>query len=187
MDISETLAPKSDQIDYEDLLGGPRTFTIKEVRRGPSAEQPVEVVMHEFPRPWRPAKTVRRILVACWGPDASLYTGRRVTLYADHTVKFGGSAVGGIRLSHASHIDGAVTVTAMITRGKRAPFTVQPLPDTDPHLDTLTNAGTLDALKTAWENLPATVRARPDVVAAKNTRKTELEGGHKPSDPEPRA
>ena len=28
MDITDTLAPNSDQLDAVDLLGGPRTFTI---------------------------------------------------------------------------------------------------------------------------------------------------------------
>jgi hypothetical protein len=127
MDISNTLAPKSDQMDYEDLLGGPKTLTITGVRKGPSAEQPVQIDFEEFERPWRPAKTVRRVLVACWGADASKYVGRRVTLFGDPTVTWAGEAVGGIRLSHASHIQEPVTVSLTIRRGKRAPFVVQPL------------------------------------------------------------
>jgi hypothetical protein len=38
----------------------------------------------EFPgRPFKPSKTVRRIMVAAWGPDASTYAGKRMTLYRD--------------------------------------------------------------------------------------------------------
>ena len=70
MDISDTLAPTSDQLDAVDLLGGPQTFTVSGVSRG-SAEQPVNIDLAEFPRPWRPGKSMRRVLVACWGPDAS--------------------------------------------------------------------------------------------------------------------
>jgi hypothetical protein len=33
-DMTESIAPKSDQLNAEDLLSGPRTFTIKEVRKG---------------------------------------------------------------------------------------------------------------------------------------------------------
>ena len=47
-DISETLAPKSDQMDAVDLLGGPQTFTVTEVTRG-NAEQPVQIALAEFP------------------------------------------------------------------------------------------------------------------------------------------
>ena len=54
-DISDTLAPNSDQLDAIDLLGGPRTFTIADVSRG-SDEQPVQIALAEFPRPWRPGE-----------------------------------------------------------------------------------------------------------------------------------
>lgn len=165
MDISETLSPKSDQIDYEDLISGPKTLTITEVRRGPSAEQPVEIAFEDFDRPWRPAKTVRRILVACWGADASVYTGRRVTIFGDPTVKWAGAEVGGIRLSHVSDIDKPVTVSLTVTRGRRSPFTVQPLASRD-WLKELDTAGkNLDALfKLGTE---ARTAAAPDAVIAK--------------------
>ena len=48
MDITETLAPKSDQLDAVDLLGGPRTFTITGVKAG-NEEQPVQISLAEFP------------------------------------------------------------------------------------------------------------------------------------------
>lgn len=132
MDLTESIAPKSDQLNAEDLLTGPRTFTVEKVTKG-SAEQPVDIHLVEFPgRPFRPSKTVRRILVNAWGPDASAYTGRRMTLYRDPAVKFGGMDVGGIRVSHLSHIDKALTVALAVTRGKRAPYTVKPLADETP-------------------------------------------------------
>ena len=127
MDMTESIAPKSDQMDYEDLLGGERAFTIQEVRRGPSSEQPVEIVLAEFPRPWRPAKSMRRILVHCWGADGSQYVGKRVLLFSDPTVLWAGKPVGGIRIKALSGIDGPQTVALTVTRGKRAPFKVQPL------------------------------------------------------------
>ncbi len=132
MDLTDSIAPKSDQLDYEDLLAGEREFTIKEVRKGPSPEQPIEIVLAEFDRPWRPAKTVRRILVAAWGPDGTQYVGRRVLLYGDPTVRFAGQEVGGIRVKALSGITKPFTVALTVTRGKRAPVTVQPLPDA-PH------------------------------------------------------
>lgn len=128
MDITETLAPKSDQMDAEDLIGGERTFTVESVNRG-SVEQPVEIRLAEFPRCFRPSKTVRRILAAAWGTDATAWTGRRMTLFRDATVMFGNDAVGGIRVSHLSHIDNPITLALMAKRGKRSTFTVQPLND----------------------------------------------------------
>ena len=149
MDITETLAPKSDQMDAEDLIGGERTFTVESVNRG-SVEQPVEIRLAEFPRCFRPSKTVRRILAAVWGTDATAWTGRRMTLFRDATVMFGNDAVGGIRVSALSHIDKPITLALMAKRGKRASFTVQPLPDVPPTISGFTtriaDAATVDEL-----------------------------------------
>lgn len=128
MDISDTLAPTSDQLDAVDLLGGPQTFTITKVSKG-NAEQPVNIHLAEFPRVWRPGKSMRRVLAACWGTDASVYVGRRVTLYCDESVRFGNDVVGGTRISHLSHIDKPKSIPLLISRGKSATYKVQPLPD----------------------------------------------------------
>jgi hypothetical protein len=132
MDIANTLAPKSDQMDYDDMLVGPRTLTIVDVKEGPSGEQPVEIKFAEFDRPWRPAKSMRRVLVMAWGSDTKKYIGHRVTLFGDASVKWAGVEVGGIRLSHLSHIDKPLSIALTISRGKRAPFVVNPLVESTP-------------------------------------------------------
>jgi hypothetical protein len=124
--MSQTIIPKSDQLNAEDLLSGPRTVTITDVRRG-SAEQPVDIHLAEFDRPFKPSKTVRRILVMAWGVDAATYVGRSMTIYRDPAVKFGGMDVGGIRISHLSDIDKRFTVALTVTKGRRAPYVVEPL------------------------------------------------------------
>lgn len=127
MDITSTTAPKSDQQNFDDYVSGPKTVTVSDVKAG-SAEQPVEIHLVEFPgRPFKPSKSMRRVLVAAWGAESSTYVGRRMTLYGDPTVKFGGIAVGGIRISHLSHIDKTLTLALTVKRGARAPFVVQPL------------------------------------------------------------
>jgi hypothetical protein len=129
MDLTDTIIPKSDQLNAEDLLTGPRTFTVAEVKKG-TAEQPVDIHLVEFPgRPFKPSKTVRRILVSAWGAEANTYAGRRMTLYRDPAVKFGGMDVGGIRVSHLSHIDKPLTVVLAVSKGKRAPYVIKPLAD----------------------------------------------------------
>ncbi len=130
MDISATIAPKSDQLNAEDLLSGPRTVTIAEVSAGSSPEQPVDIATAEFPgRPYKPCKSMRRILVAAWGPDASAYVGRRITLFCDPNITFGREKVGGIRIKALSDIPKRLEVALTVTRGKRAPFVVEPLKD----------------------------------------------------------
>ncbi|MCF6376925.1 hypothetical protein L2K70_04855 [Nocardioides KLBMP 9356] len=128
MDITDTLAPKSDQLDAVDLLGGPRVFTIERVTKN-NGEQPINVHLAEFPRPWRPGKSMRRVLAGAWSADASTWPGRRVELFCDTEVVFGGKAVGGTRISRMSHIDGQKKIPLILTKGKSGVYTVDPLPD----------------------------------------------------------
>jgi hypothetical protein len=129
VDMSDFIAARSDQLNADDLMDNPRTITITKVTASPdSAEQPVSIHYDGGEgRPFKPCKTVRRIMVSVWGKDASKYVGRSMTLYRDPAVSFGGMQVGGIRVSHMSHIDGDKTVALMVTRGRKAPFKVQPL------------------------------------------------------------
>lgn len=168
MDMTRTIEPHSDQLNADDLMAGPVTVTITGVTRG-TPEQPVNVELAEYPgRPYRPAKSMRRVLVACWGKDSSVYAGRRLTLYRDPRVRFGREEVGGIRISHLSHIREAMTVMLTVTRGRRAPFTVQPLPDVDAPreasresredhggsatvVERIDDATTLDDLRALWD------------------------------------
>lgn len=50
-----------------------------------------------------------------------------MTLFREPTVKYGGADQGGIRISHMSDIPKPIHTMLTITRGKREPFTVQPL------------------------------------------------------------
>lgn len=131
LDMTESLAPKSDQLDAVDLVGGPRTFTIEKVSRH-NAEQPFNFHLAEFPRVWRPGKSMRRVIAAAWGTDGSKYAGQRITLYCDNSVEFGGAAVGGSRISHMSGIDKPLKVPLLIKKGRSAIFTVQPLKEAPP-------------------------------------------------------
>ena len=127
MDMTSTIQPRSDQLNADDLLTGPMTVTITEVTRG-NAEQPVNVNTVETPgRPYKPSKSMRRVMVAAWGKDASAYAGRRLTLYCNPEIKFGGAKVGGIEISHMSDIDGELKVSLTATRGKKKLHTVKPL------------------------------------------------------------
>lgn len=127
-----TAEPRSDQWNAEDFLSGPRTFTIAGVKAG-SAEQKYDIELVEGEgRVWRPPLTVLRLLIKAWGDDSTTWVGRRVRLYLDPTITFGRDKVGGIRVSHLSHIDGPVTAMLTETRGKRKGHTVDPLPDATP-------------------------------------------------------
>lgn len=126
MDITPTLEANSDQLDAVDLITGPRTFTITDVQPG-SKEQPVRISLAEFPKPWHPSKSMRRVMAAIWGTKGKEWVGKRLTLFNDPSVVYGGKAVGGIRISHMQDLTEARKIMLLVTRGKSAPFTVQPL------------------------------------------------------------
>lgn len=126
-DMSLVIQPRSDQLNADDFIAGPKTYTIEGVAITPGAEQPVSINLVGEPRMWRPCKSMSRVLVAGWGPDAKVYAGRSVTLYRDPKVKWGGLEIGGIRISHMSHIDRDMLLQLTATKGKRAPHVITPL------------------------------------------------------------
>ena len=126
LDMSRFIEAKSDQIGADDLIGGPRTFTVRGVTAN-EGEQPVNVWLEGEERVFRPCKTIRRVMVAMWGADANAYVGRSMTLFRDAEVQFGGMKVGGLRISHMSHIDGARDVVVMKAKGKKAGMKILPL------------------------------------------------------------
>lgn len=125
-----TAEPRSDQWNADDFTGGPRTFTIAGVKNG-TAEQKYDIELVEGEgRAWRPPLGMLRVLMNAWGDEASVWVGRRVTLFKDPTVRFGKEVPGGIRISHLSHIGNKpLNVPITIARGTRRTYTVQPLPD----------------------------------------------------------
>ena len=126
-DMTSVCAPKSDQINADDLISGPMTITVRDVVVKGGQEQPVSIYFEGSEKAFRPCKSMSRILVAILGPDSSKYIGKSMTLYRDPEVKWGGMAVGGIRISHVSHMDAPLTIALTATKGNRKPFKVMPL------------------------------------------------------------
>lgn len=133
MDITETLAPKSDQLDNIDLRGsGPRIFTVTGADVHVGSDQPVTIYLAEFDRPWKPGKNMRRVIGHCWGTESDDWAGRRVELFADEKVKFGNETPGGTRIRRMSHINGQQSAAIMLSQGRPGIYKVDPLPDTTP-------------------------------------------------------
>jgi len=126
--IAKSIIPKSDQLNAEDLLSGSITVTVTDVKQG-TAEQPIAIIIDGGRQPYKPCKTMRKVLVYCWTDQAANWIGKRLTLYADPDVKWAGIAVGGIRISHLSGIASRVVLMLSETKGKRKAVTVDPLPD----------------------------------------------------------
>lgn len=134
-DLSKTIAPKSDQLNSDDLISGPRTITITKVSACSASDpQPIAINFEgDNGKPYKPCKSMRRVLVFVWGPDGKEYVGRSITLYRDPSVKFGGIAVGGMRISHMSHIEKQAVMSLTESKQSRKPFTVKPLKNEAPN------------------------------------------------------
>ena len=131
MSLRDTIEPKSDQINFDDLIAGPITVRVTGLAAG-SAEQPVIVRVSNVAtgaamRDFKPCKSMRRVLIAAWGDKGKDWIGKEATLYGDTSVKFGGVEVGGIRISHVSGITEPLRLKLTTTRSKRSEYVVQVL------------------------------------------------------------
>jgi len=129
VDLSSTIAAKSDQLNADDLMGG-RTLTIKITRVAGMSdkEQPIAIYYEgDGGKPYKPGKSMRRVLVNFWGKDGESYVGRMLTLFRDPNVEFGGIKVGGLRISHMSDLGNETTMALAVTRGAKRRYEVKAL------------------------------------------------------------
>lgn len=132
IDMTDTIKPKSDQLNADDLIAGPITVVITKVEKA-STEQPIAVRYDgDNGKPYMPCKSMRRVMVQLWGKDASQYVGRSMTLFRDAKVTWAGAEVGGIRISHMSHIEGKQTMSLTASNKAKKPYVVLPLGDVAP-------------------------------------------------------
>jgi len=142
--VKVTIEKNTDQLNFEDFLGGvTRVVTIAGVKRG-AKEAQYDIAIEGDKRVWRPPPTVLKQMVAAWGDETVEWVGRRAMLYGDPDIMMAGQKVGGIRVSHLSHISAPVTENLSVTRGKRKPHTVDPLPDAAP-------LSPVDKLRAEWQ------------------------------------
>ncbi len=151
-EVRASIVPKSDQLNADDLLTGPITVTITKVLKG-DREQPI-VVEIEGHRPYKPCKTMRRILIASFSDDPKHWVGQQMTLYCDPDVMWAGVKVGGIRISHLSGLDDQRTFLSTQSRGNRIKVTIRPIKQP--------TEAQVAGLKTPWDKKHAEVTASMD-------------------------
>ena len=162
LDISRTIAPKSEQLNADDLIAGPRTITVTAVKLV-AEDQPVAIhFAGDEGKPYKPCKSMRRVLARAWGLDPFQWVGKSMALFLDEKVRFGGAEVGGIRISHLSHIEKSITMALTATRATKKAYTVQAMaapvattaetPDESADLVRAGDAASSDgvAMYTAW-------------------------------------
>lgn len=126
--LRDTIAPKSDQLNADDLMETTKIIKVTAVKRGSSAEQPVTIEYEGMEgRPYKPCKSMRRVLIMAWSENGREWVGRSMQLYCDPEVKFGGVKVGGIRISKLSHIEKDMKILLATSRGKRSECSIDKL------------------------------------------------------------
>lgn len=150
-DMSAVIAAKSDQLNADDLLGGPITVVIRKVEvRAATEEQPVSVYYEgDNGKPWKPCKSMSRVMSAAWGKESKNYVGRKLTLFRDPSVMWAGIEVGGIRIAEMSHIEEPLKVVVNATRGKKKPYRVEPLQEGGQQSDNAARGVADDLIKRA--------------------------------------
>mgnify|MGYP000877227018 CR=1 FL=1 len=150
-DLRHTIVPKSDQLNADQLIGGPMTITVTRVI-ATSGDQPVTVNYEgDNGRPYKPCLTMRKVLVLAWGHDGTKWPGKSMRVYNDPSVRFGKEEVGGVRISHLSDIPKDISVRLAATKGKKALYEIKKLADGDTEfIAAIKAAGTVDALKDAF-------------------------------------
>lgn len=182
-EVRASIVPKSDQLNADDLAAGPITVMITAVKRG-DRDQPINVEI-EGHRPYKPCKTMRRILISAFTDDPKNWVGKRMTLYCDPDVLYAGVKVGGIRISHLSGLSEPKTFMITQARGKRAEVTIFPLEtltaEDKKYVDDATNeingAETMEILKAIGHILKQKNPAIQDALRVTYTRRqNELKG-----------
>lgn len=180
IDISSTIIPKSDQLNADQLLSDNLTIIVTKVTAGGGDDQPVSIFYEgDKGRPYKPCKTMRKLLAYAWGSNAAAWVGRAMTLYNEPDVKFGGELVGGIRISHLSDIQSDIRVSLTTTRGKKTATSVKRMerPQSVDHIGLINAAADIAELKTAFEAAIASTKdrsLRAQYTEAKDARKAAL-------------
>ena len=161
--LKDTIVPNSKQLNADELLSTPITITVTGVTRA-SGDQPVAISFNDDGgKPYYPCKTCRKVLIFAWGDDGREWVGKRMTLYCDPEVKFGGVKVGGIRISHMSDIERDLGLSLNITKGKKGEFiikkmaTIRPVGELKRLLGESAKGGT-PLLHTMWKKFNAAER-----------------------------
>ena len=128
LDVSSTILSKSDQLNASDLIGNEMILEVSGVHLVSSPDQPMIInYINDDGRPYKPCKSMRRVLVGLWGKDASQWSGRCIGVYNEPTVKWAGKEEGGIRIKALSHIDKNKSVTTSESKHKKTTYLINVL------------------------------------------------------------
>jgi len=128
-DFAKTIEAKSDQLNSDDLIAGPITVTITDVKINLNTDQqPVSISFTgDNGKPWKPSKSMRRALMLKWGSDEKVFIGRSLTLFRDPTIRWAGQEVGGVSISHMTDMSDDTRFLLTSSRGQKKAMKIEHL------------------------------------------------------------
>jgi len=126
MDWSLTTKAKSDQLNADDLISTDLLIKIRDVKVDLKAEQS-GVIYYEGDngKPYKPCKSMRRVIELKWGSNPAEFIGRYMVLERDPSVKWAGEEVGGIRIKAMSHMKDDERFMLTYSRNVKRPYKVE--------------------------------------------------------------
>jgi len=127
--LAQALAPRSDQLNADDLIVGNKVITITKVLVNLQSEQQ-KVVVHyvdDNGKPWKPSKSMGRVLAEILGGDFSKWEGEQIELFKNKEITFGKDKCGGIQIAAMSAAKNPIKTMITTKRGVKSKITILPL------------------------------------------------------------
>ena len=116
-DIVKFCEPKSDQLNAADLISCNKIIKIKKVRVTATGTQDCTIWFEgDNDKPWKPCKTMGRIMLERYGSDIQKWVGKYIELFRDPEVVYGGKKEGGIRIAAMSDIPSDFETVVRVAR-----------------------------------------------------------------------
>ncbi len=127
--LAAALAPRSDQLNADDLIIGNKVIKITKVLVNLQSEQQKVVVHYENDqgKPWKPSKSMGRVLAEILGGDFATWSGQEIELFKNKEITFGKDKCGGIQIAAMSALTNQTTFMITTKRGVKSKITILPL------------------------------------------------------------
>lgn len=126
--LQQALAPKSDQLNADDLIAANKIIVISGVNINLGSEQKIIInYQGDNGKPWKPSKGMGRVLTEILGGDPDKWVGETVELFRNKEIRFGKEKCGGIQIAGMSAVRNVTTLLITTAKGKKSSITIQPI------------------------------------------------------------
>jgi hypothetical protein len=126
--LQQALAPKSDQLNADDLIAANKIIVISGVNINLGSEQKIIINYYgDNGKPWKPSKGMGRVLTELLGGDPDKWVGETVELFRNKEIRFGKEKCGGIQIAGMSAVRNVTTLLITTSKGKKSSITINPI------------------------------------------------------------